>query len=195
MIEIVVVVFDDDRRASEGAAALKTLQVQGSLTLYDSAVIGRNADGSVTSKEPESQEPLAGVVGLVAGIFIGLLGGPAGLVAGAVTGTSAGLLYDAQRWLERRVLQVDATGILESLPEMARHGICRDFFDEVLQKFTPGKAAVIAEIDEPPVGAFDTRMQALGGAVFRRSRSEFVDATVQQKESEAGDTSGLRKAS
>ena len=46
--------------------------------------------------------------------------------------------------------------------------------DEVSQNLTPGKVAVVADADEEWVTPLDTRMEALGGIVFRRARGEFM---------------------
>lgn len=46
----------------------------------------------------------------------------------------------------------------------------------------PGKAAVVAEINEEWVTPVDTRMGALGGEVLRRARTEVVDAQVASEQ-------------
>jgi hypothetical protein len=87
-----------------------------------------------------------------------LLGGPIGLAVGAATGTFAGSIYD-----------------------LAQIGISEDFLAEVSQNLTPGKVAVVAEIDEEWVTPLDTRMEPLGGIVFRRARGEFIDAQIERE--------------
>ena len=52
---------------------------------------------------------------------------------------------------------------------------------EVSRYLSPGKAAVIAEIDEEWITPLDARMEPLGGIVFRRSRGEFIDAQVERE--------------
>jgi hypothetical protein len=47
-----------------------------------------------------------------------------------------------------------------------------DFIDDVAKVLLPGKAAVVAEMEEESTEPVDTRMEAIGGAVFRRALSE-----------------------
>jgi hypothetical protein len=44
-----------------------------------------------------------------------------------------------------------------------------DFLADVATALTPGKYAVVADVDEDWVTPVDTRMEAVGGVVFRRS--------------------------
>jgi len=157
MNKMLAVVFNDETKAYEGVKALKQLHTEGSLTLYSAAVFTRDAGGKITLKERTDQGPVGTVLGVVTGSLIGLLGGPIGMAAGAATGTIAGSLYD-----------------------LAEVGIGRDFFDEVSQKLSPDKVAVIAEIDEDWVTPLDTRMEPLGGVISRRPRSKFVAAQIDE---------------
>ncbi len=54
-------------------------------------------------------------------------------------------------------------------------GVSMDFVDEVGASLTPGKAAVIADVDEMWVTPIDTRLAALGGTTFRRFPGEVID--------------------
>jgi uncharacterized membrane protein len=153
MDKMVVLVFGDEKRAYEGIKALKELHDENAITLYATAVIERDAHGEVIVKESADQGPIGTAVGLLTGSLIGLLGGPVALAAGAVAGAMGGVVYDA-----------------------AQLGIGVDFLDEVSQKLTPGKMAVVAEIDEEWVTPLDTRIEALGGIVYRQARWDFVAA-------------------
>jgi hypothetical protein len=51
-------------------------------------------------------------------------------------------------------------------------GIGYDFIDDVTKVLLPNRVAVIAEIDEDWTTPVDTRMEAIGGTVFRRALSE-----------------------
>jgi len=57
-------------------------------------------------------------------------------------------------------------------------GVSMDFVDEVSASLTPGKAAVVADVDEVWVTPIDTRLGALGGTTFRRFRGEAIDAEL-----------------
>jgi uncharacterized membrane protein len=158
MNKMLVVVFGNESRAYEGVKALRELHNEASLTVYATAVIAKDAKGNVSVKQTADQGPIDTVLGLTTGSLIGLLGGPVGLAAGAAAGTMAGSLFD-----------------------LARVGVGEDFLVEVSQNLSPGKTAVVAEVDEEWVTPLDTRMDKLGGVVFRRTRGEFVDAQFERE--------------
>jgi uncharacterized membrane protein len=155
--KMIVVVFDDERKAYEGFKALNDMDAEGSITLYASAVIAKDANGKLTVKQTADEGPLGTGVGLFTGSMIGLLGGPAGVAVGALTGMAGGAIFD-----------------------LARVGVGGDFLDEVGQQLKPGKVAVVAEIWEEWVMPLDTRMAAVGGIVLRQTRDDFVDAQVER---------------
>jgi len=158
MNKMLVVVFNDETKAYEGVKALKELHDEASLTLYATAVIARDANGEVIVKEAADKGPIGTAVGLLTGSLIGLLGGPVGLVVGAYGGAIGGLTYD-----------------------LVQLGISSDFLDEISQKLTPGKVAIVAEIDEEWVTPLDTRMEMLGGIVERRARWDVIDAQIDRE--------------
>jgi uncharacterized membrane protein len=155
--KMIVVVFDNEKQAYAGFKALKDLHAEGTITLYASAVIAKDADGKVIVKEAAERGPLGTGVGLVAGGLIGLLGGPVGAAFGAYTGSLGGVLYD-----------------------LAKAGVGEDFLAEVEQQLQPGKVAVVAEVWEEWVMPVDTRMEAAGGVVFRRAREEVLDHQLER---------------
>lgn len=157
MDKMLVVGFDSELKAYEGARALQELQKEGAIDLYAKAVIARDAGGKVTVKDQGDMGPVGTAVGLLTGSLIGLIGGPVGVAVGATAGTYGGLLYDSM-----------------SL------GINVDFIDEVADYLQPGKAAVVAEVWEEWVLPVDHRMEALGGIVFRRSRNEVLDIVIDR---------------
>lgn len=158
MERMLAVVFDDESKAYEGSCALNELDAEGSITIHEEAVIKKNADGTVTKKQSEGQFPIRTVGGTAIGSLIGLLAGPVGLGIGAAAGLLAGSVSDLN------VAGVDA-----------------QFRDDVAAALTPGKCAVIAEVSEEWVTPVDTRMEALGGAVFRTTRKS-VDQEQRARE-------------
>jgi uncharacterized membrane protein len=100
--------------------------------------------------------PLGTLAGTALGSLIGLLGGPAGLAIGATVGFTAG-----------------ATVYLSN----AR--ISGDFIDDVTKVLLPNSIALVAEIEEDWTTPVDTRMEALGGTVFRRALSDVEDTTTR----------------
>jgi len=146
MERMLVVVFDNEKKAYEGKSALKQLDQEGSLSVYASTVILKHADGTVTVEQVDEGAPVSTLAGTAVGGLIGLLGGPVGLAVGAATGMTVGAFDDI---------------------DTARVG--EDFVDDVSKSLAPNKVAVVAEIDEAWTAPVDTKMEALGGVVFRRA--------------------------
>ena len=157
MDKILVVVFDNEKKAYEGSLALQELQNEGSINLYAKAVIAKGADGKVTVKQEGDMGPVGTAVGLLTGSLIGVFGGPVGLAVGAGVGTYGGMLYD-----------------------LLNLGVSDDYLAEVGKSLLPGKAAVIAEVWEDWMLPVDTRMEALGGIVFRTTRTQVLDEQIDQ---------------
>ncbi len=152
MERMLVAVFNDEPKAYEGSHALNQLDREGSIAIHAESVIKKNADGTVTVKQSEDEFPIRTVGGTAIGSLIGLLEGPVGLGVGAVAGLLAGSIGDLH------VAGVDA-----------------EFVDDVSATLTPGKCAVIAEVSEEWVTPVDTRIQALGGTVFRTAKKSVED--------------------
>jgi uncharacterized membrane protein len=159
MDKMLVVVFPNQSGAYEGSKALTALDKEGSIVLYATAVITKEESGRVAVKQEADEGPLGTTVGLLTGTLVGLIGGPVGAAVGAYVGTLGGGMFD-----------------------LARVGVSTDYVDEVAESLTPGKVAVIAEINEEWVTPVDTRMEALGGKVLRRARSEVVDAQISSEQ-------------
>lgn len=155
MDKLLVAVFDSERQAYEGYRVLKDLHAKGSITLYAQVVIAKDAQGSLTVKEAADPGPLGTTVGMVAGALVGLLGGPVGMAVGAAAGMLGGATYDATNAV-----------------------VSAQFLDEAAARLEPGKAAVIAEIQEEWSLPLDARMEGIGGTVLRRSRGDVVDAQI-----------------
>ena len=158
MDRMLVVVFDNESKAYEGQQELHQLDGEGSISVYADTVLAKNADGTTTIKEEGGAGPLATLVGTSLGSLIGLLGGPAGLAIGAAAGAMSGSLADLDN---------------------ARIGY--DFIDDVSKQLTPGRVAVIAEVEEDWTTPVDTRMEAMGGRVFRRALSDVRDTSNSEE--------------
>jgi len=143
MDRMLVVVFDNERKAYEGKKALLQLDAEGSISVYGYAVVAKEADGTSTIKQGDDVGPLGTLVGTTLGSLIGVLFGPVGLAIGATAGFTGGATADVYN-----------------------SGVGDDFIDDVSKFLLPSKVALVAEIEE------DTRMEAIGGLVFRRALSE-----------------------
>jgi len=149
MERMLVVVFDNELKAYDGFKALTELDSAGSISIHAQAVIKKNQDGSIIVKHKGEDFPIRTVGGTAIGALIGLLGGPIGLGIGAVAGTLTGRILD-----------------------MNRAGVNAGFLDGVSKKLTPGKWAIVSDINEEWITPVDTRMAVLGGTVFRITRQD-----------------------
>lgn len=156
MDRMLMVVFDDEKKAYEGRRALLQLDAEGSVLVYASAVVAKGRDGTAAVKQ-EDGAPLGTLLGTSLGVMIGLLAGPAGAAA---TGAAIGGLGGAT---------------VGSIVDLDQLRIGDDFIDDVRKGLSPGKAAVVAEVDEEWTTPVDVRMEKLGGTVHRRSVSEVRD--------------------
>lgn len=158
MDKVVAVVFNDEKQAYEGVRAFRDLHRDGSITLYSDAVVAKDASGKLSVRDGDDDGPEATIFGLLTGSLIGILGGPIGVAVGASTGTLIGAAFD-----------------------LTRAGISEDFLDDMSAYLLPGKAAVITELDEEWQAPIDTRMEALGGQVFRRNAIAVEDAYYEKQ--------------
>jgi len=158
MDRMLVVVFDNESKAYEGKRALLQLDAEGSISVYADAVLVKHADGTSSVKQDDDPGPLGTLVGTAMGSLIGLLGGPTGVAIGAAAGFAAGGTADLDN---------------------ARIG--EDFIADVSKKLLPNRVAVVAEIEEDWTTPVDTRMEAIGGTVFRRALSETRETANEEE--------------
>ena len=159
MEKMLVVIFDDEKRAYEGSRALNQLDLEGNISIHAESVISKNADGKLTVKQADGDFPIRTLGGTALGALLGLLGGPIGLGIGATTGYFAGLVGDL------RVAGVDG-----------------EFLDDVSKALKPGKYALVADVSEEWVTPVDTRMEELGGVVYRTACSAVEHEQTARRE-------------
>jgi uncharacterized membrane protein len=157
MDRMLVVVFSDENKAFQGKTALTQLQDQGNINVYGYAVVAENADRTATIKQSDNTGPLGSLFGMSFGALIGALFGPAGLLLGSAAGLGSGAAVD-----------------------FSNLGVGQDFLDDVAKTLTPGKVALVAEVDEDWTAPVDSSMEALGGVVLRRALSD-VQKQVRQE--------------
>ena len=159
MSQFAVMVFEDEKKAYEGLHALQKLHAEGSLTVWGTDVLRRDADGRVTIIKREDQGPLGTGLGTLAGGLVGLFGGPVGAVVGMAVGATAGGVGD-----------------------LVHVGVSEEFIAAVERDLAPGKFAVIAEIDEEWVVPLDSRMEELGAkVVVREDRLTFAEDALEKR--------------
>ena len=158
MDRMLVVIFDNESKAFEGKTALMELDKEGSMSVYGYAILAKSADGTTTVKQADDPGPLGALTGTALGSLIGLLGGPVGVALGAAAGLGAGGAVD-----------------------LHNSRISIDFVNDVSKMLLPKKVAVVAEVEEDWITPVDTRMEAIGGTVFRRALSD-VEDTVDDED-------------
>jgi uncharacterized membrane protein len=156
MEKMLVVVFDSEAKVNKGADALKELDQEGTVSVYAGAIIKKNKDGTVTALDYKEEWPIRAVGGTAIGSLIGLLGGPVGVVLGASSGT-----------------------ILGAFADLYHAGVSAEFLDEVASTLATGKYALVAEMSEEEILPLDTKMEALGGQVFRTRKSYVEEDQLQ----------------
>lgn len=152
MNKVLVAVFNTESAAFEGLSALKDLHRDGDISLYATSIVTKDATGAVKEKQVVDEGPIGTTIGLLTGSLVGLLAGPVGLAVGASLGGLMGVLFD-----------------------LDKSGIDLRFVNDVEKALSPGKVAVLADMDETWTTPVDTRMAKLGGIVFRRYRAEVVE--------------------
>jgi uncharacterized membrane protein len=164
MRNYVAVTFDSSAKAYDGQHALWELDGEESVTVHGSAVVHRDSMGQLVVDTDDTTPPgLATALGAGVGALLGAIAGPvgsaigiagasavtagAGAAVGAGLGGSGGLIADVVRDDSQSQAGFETGFVL-----------------------LPGQHAVIADVSEDWTTPIDTKMQRLGGNVFRRSR-------------------------
>ena len=182
MENILVVVFDSEKGASEGLSVLNQLDCDGIITIYAGSVIHKDADGTVSVTETQGNFPSETIAGTALGSLVGLLAGPAGAGVGATVGGITGIIRDLH----------------------TAH-VNNHFVDDVSAILKPGKFAVVADVNEELMTPVDTQMEMVGGVVFRTEKERFeyelqtreiseISAQIEQLKGELATAAGDGKA-
>lgn len=158
MDRMLVVVFESEDKAYKGQRELRKLDREGDIHLYGTGVLVKDENGVLQVKEGDDFGMLGGLIGTSLGSVIGLLGGPVGVAIGATAGLTVGAAVDVDRAV-----------------------IGEDFIDDARDLMSPGKAAVVADIEEDWTTPVDSAMEALGGTVMRRSLSDVRHAIHEEE--------------
>jgi uncharacterized membrane protein len=165
MSKYIVAVFNDEKSVYDGVRALDDLDNEATVTFYEGAVIAKDADGTVRVLDWEHEGPIGTLTGMMLGSLVGMIAGPAGMVMGAASGSLGGLMIDA-----------------------ARTGVNDEFLSGIMDELSPGKFALVAEIDEAWTIPLDTAMEKAGGMLFRAWRmdveNEQIDREIEANERE-----------
>lgn len=152
MENILIVVFDGEGSAYEALNYLNQLDRSEVVDVYAGWVIEKEADGRITERGWQGNLAFPTMSGIAPGLLTGLFGGPAGIGVGP---TISGL-----------------TGINRDLHAS---GVKSHFVNDVAAVLKPGKFAMVADVNEEQVSSIDSRLEAIGGAVFRTEKKAFED--------------------
>ena len=150
MEKLIVIVFNDQINALAGYEALRQLDSDGAIFIFDARIIAKEPSGEIRYIDNTNTltAPVIGGTSAV-GILIGLLGGPLGALIGGVTGA-----------------------VIASIADLHHAGVTDEFVNDVNMALTPGKFAVVADISEEWLSPLDKRIEEIGGVVFRRARAD-----------------------
>ena len=145
MNRFVVVTFPDAAMIHRATGALEKLHTERGIKLYASALVAKDPSGKLSVREV-TKEGLGGtavgaLIGGLAGVPLGPLAVTLGAAGGAIIGNSADLLN-----------QHDET----------------EFTEKFSRELAPGTAAVVAEVGNDGLTAFEALMKAIGGTVVRK---------------------------
>jgi uncharacterized membrane protein len=153
MEKMIVIVFDNQPKAFDGFEILRHLDHEGEISVYEAQIIAKEPSGAVRLIDNPDKLAFPWIGGGTAlGALVGLLGGPVGALIGATAGAFIGTIGDLEH-----------------------AGVTDEFITDVTRAMTPGKVAVVADISEEWVTPLDTRVEAIGGVVFRRARTLVKD--------------------
>ena len=142
MNRMLVVIFNEASQVFEGRDALKSLDHEDSIALHAYAIITRKADGTIVDEEDHH----AGF-GLPRETSLRNLIDHFDKTTKVAISTAADALAPGAKQDEARVVS--------------------DFANDVSKQMTPGKFALVAEIDEEWTPWINLRMSELGGVVYR----------------------------
>jgi uncharacterized membrane protein len=150
MEKLIVIVFENQTKAFAGFEALRQLDRDGEISVYEAQMIAKEPSGGIQyiDNTDKLAFPVIGGTSAV-GVIVGLLGGPLGALLGGMAG-----------------------GLIASIVDLEHSGVTDEFVNDVNAAMTPGKFAVVADISEDWVTPLDTEMEEIGGVVFRRARTE-----------------------
>ncbi len=163
-LDVIAVTFQDDDKAYAGLAALKQLDDRGTIDLTSAAVVTREANGTVHTKDQAGETAMLGTAtGGITGLLIGIIGGPVGVLVGGATGLLVGSLVDMDD-------EEDTDSVLAKISGSVRFG----------------HNTLLAELGEPDDAVVDNVMALHDGTVVRRPvrdvEAEIAAAEAAQRE-------------
>lgn len=167
MRNYIAVVFNETDAAYDGLHALWELDHADEITVHGAAVVHRDYLGEIHVDTKETRPALATAAGVAIGALVGALLGPVGAVAGAAgAAAAAGAAVGA------------TTGaVVGGAVDVSRGDTRHEAGRETRLALKNGQSAVIAEVSEDWTTPIDSRMNRLGGRVYRRPKSEVENSS------------------
>ena len=144
MTNLIIAHFNQETEAQEAFTKLQELEQIGDITIYEMAVIAREAAGEPVVKEAITAEGSQTLSGMAIGTLIGALAGPVGLVTGMLVGTLVG-----------------------EAAELDDYGFEEDFLSKVTSQLQPGMSVVVLEVEEDDPEFIDSTLSLLGATIDR----------------------------
>jgi len=145
MSTLVLVTFPNMDTLRVGIEELNRLHADAGIKLDSLAVVACDAGGKLSVQERVAERHGATAAGALIGGLAGLPLGPVaamiGAVGGALIGTSAEIVH-----------RHDESALIDGMS----------------RELTPGKAAIIAEVDDAGLTAFEAAMRRSGGTTIRK---------------------------
>jgi uncharacterized membrane protein len=171
MENVLAVNFGEDAKAYEALSRLKELDDQQQLNLAGAAVVVRDEDGRVETKDEVGDTGYTGTAtGGIIGLIVGIIGGPFGVLLGGATGLLIGSLFDLD----------DADETESALSDISR-------------SVRPGHPALLAQVSEQSPDALDAAMGQLGGTVLRRTLEDVEAEIAAAQDAQRAATREARK--
>ncbi len=165
MTNLIVITFSNESKAIDGSHKLSELESFGDISIFEKAMVKKDAEGNFTVLESDTTDGLRTLSGMAIGTMLGALGGPVGLLVGMLGGTMTGALLDADHF-----------------------DFSEDFGAKVKARLQPGTVALIAEISEEGPSIVDTALAPLAATISRSDvdyeYDEFVDDQIEEIDDE-----------
>jgi uncharacterized membrane protein len=154
-LALVVMTFDDENEARDVVTALRNLEHVGRLSIDDTAVIRRDADGKIhVDNEADSAVKGGAVIGGFLGLLIGSILFPlGGLVLGAAGGALVGKLMDT--------------------------GIDKTFVKEVSESLQPGGSALFVTSRGGDPAAVVGALKPFKGTLYHTNLSSEAEQSLR----------------
>ena len=154
MTQLVAISFPDRARIDEAVRTLRKFHLEHGNRLYASAVVAKATDGKLSVQEITREGHGGAIVAALIGALAGL---PAGPAAATIMATGGAVIGDAADLTAQAHFTEFANGIADKVPL--------------------GGAAVVADVAEDGVPAFQAGMVSVGGTAMRLPTTHFTRAT------------------